>query len=90
MVSPSSRVKEPLKIIPQHIILRTSWVFGLNGKNFVKTMLQVARTKTQVDVVSDQIGGPTSARALADVISLLVCNLCRADFEDERWGTYRF
>ena len=47
------------------IVLRTSWVFSSHGQNFVKTMVRLAQSKSSLDIVSDQIGGPTSARAIA-------------------------
>ncbi len=49
-----------------HIILRTGWVYSLRGSNFLLTMQKLARTKNQIKVVDDQIGGPTWARAIAE------------------------
>jgi dTDP-4-dehydrorhamnose reductase len=71
----------------QHIILRTSWVFSSHGQNFLKTILKLIQEKTSLNVVSDQIGTPTSSEALADVSYKIV----EAIFNDpnfEDFGTY--
>jgi dTDP-4-dehydrorhamnose reductase len=51
----------------QHLILRTSWIYGSKGNNFVKTILQLAREREMLHIVNDQIGAPTGADLLADV-----------------------
>ena len=74
--------------LKMHIILRTSWLYGVYGQNFVKTMLKLAATKKNIRVVSDQYGSPTSAADLANVI------LAIAERWHQKsaitWGTYHY
>jgi len=71
----------------RHLILRTSWVYGVHGKgNFVKTMLRVGADRPEVRVVADQVGTPTSARSIAEVITQLIPSLETL----EAMGTYHF
>lgn len=55
-----------------HWIFRTSWVYGLHGSNFLKTMLRLACQKDSLSVVADQFGAPTGAALIADVTALAV------------------
>ena len=69
----------------RHIILRTSWVFGTQGHNFVRTMLQLAEKREAIGAVDDQWGCPTAAAELARSVTRLCHQL-----GPETWGTYHF
>ena len=56
----------------RHLIFRTSWVFGLHGANFMKTMLRLGKERDELRVVGDQVGAPTWTRHLADVAALIL------------------
>lgn len=73
---------------PQHIILRTSWVFGVHGNNFVKTMLRLGQERDALNIVSDQTGGPTSARSIAQILWQIAQQYQSRD--SYTWGTYHF
>ncbi len=68
------------ELLTEYFIVRISWVFGKNGKNFVKTMLRLADEKTDLNVVCDQIGSPTYTYDLAR----LLCDMIVTD----RYGIY--
>jgi dTDP-4-dehydrorhamnose reductase len=51
---------------PQHLILRTSWVYGMRGNNFLLTMLKLSQERSQLRIVADQIGAPTWSRFIAE------------------------
>lgn len=60
--------EEEIKKCDNYLIARISWVFGINGKNFIKTMLKLAETRDELSVVSDQVGSPTYTVDLAKVL----------------------
>lgn len=64
-----------------YLILRTSWVYGLHGKNFLLTMLRLAESKESLNVVDDQIGAPTWSRMIAMNTGLVLNDLIRTQKE---------
>ena len=77
-------------INPEAIVLRTSWVFSSTGTNFVKTMLRLARNSSELTIVSDQIGGPTSARSVAATCFKIATDLMNSDANVSKKGFYHF
>jgi dTDP-4-dehydrorhamnose reductase len=79
--------EEKIRKHPKHIILRTSWVFGVHGNNFLKTMLRLIQDKESLNIVGDQWGSPASAKMLADVTFKIVDTIIKnKNFND--YGTY--
>ena len=76
-----------VQVCPKHIILRTAWVFGEHGNNFVKTMLRLAKTRESLGVVADQFGGPTYAGDIANAIITISKQIAR---DSHAYGIYHF
>jgi dTDP-4-dehydrorhamnose reductase len=79
--------EEIIRQYKKHIILRTSWVFGRHGQNFLKTILKLSQEKTFLNIVSDQIGTPTSTDILADVTYKIIKTIL-GDLNFKDFGTY--
>jgi len=72
---------------PEHLIVRTQWLYGLHGKNFIETMLRLAAEKDELAVVADQIGSPTWTVDLASAIKALITAGCRGTYHAVNGGT---
>ncbi|AML52489.1 dTDP-4-dehydrorhamnose reductase [Falsihalocynthiibacter arcticus] len=72
---------------PIHAILRTSWVFSEHGSNFVKSMLRLGRERDSLNIVADQVGGPTAAQDIAAACFDIVQQLAQ---DPSKSGTYHF
>jgi len=71
-----------------HLIFRTSWVYGLNGKNFIKTILRLASERAELKIVADQFGAPTGAALLADVSAHVTARYLREGADSFPFGLY--
>ena len=80
---------EVAQLNPGSIIIRTSWVYSSFGKNFVKTMVRLMNEKDEVKVINDQIGSPTYAADIAEVILKIIAN---SQAQNSSWkpGLYHF
>ena len=74
--------------LPEHVIVRTAWLCGIHGHNFVKTMLRMGREKDTLRVVSDQYGCPTFAADLAEAILKVAVQVTKN--RSTSWGTYHY
>jgi len=75
------------RTLDRHVILRTAWLYSAFGRNFLKTILQLAQTRDELRIVADQHGSPTSARELAEAILHIAP---RVIAEPRLSGTYHF
>lgn len=73
------------KKLEEHIIIRTSWLYGLSGQNFPKTMLRLAENLDKLKVVYDQVGNPT----FADDLAIAIRHICGSELEG-KYGTYHY
>ncbi len=72
---------------PQTIIIRTSWVYSVHGNNFVKTMLRLMKDRSELKIVSDQIGSPTYAADLAAALLQVIDELTKGN---RHYGVYHY
>ncbi|MEZ9696132.1 dTDP-4-dehydrorhamnose reductase [Vibrio lentus] len=72
----------------KHIILRTAWVFGENGNNFVKTMLRLGENRDALSIVGDQFGGPTYAGDIANTLIQIAKRINQGDAVE--YGVYHY
>ena len=75
-------------VLDEHLILRTSWVYGVHGHNFVKTMLRLGCQRDALSVVADQFGCPTQAGSIADALLELAQRYAQNGML--AWGLYHY
>jgi len=80
--------EEIRKQLKEHIIIRTSWLYGIHGNNFVKTMIRLGKERDKLRIVNDQFGCPTFAADLADAI-LSIAGIIQDNLKI-KWGTYHY
>jgi dTDP-4-dehydrorhamnose reductase len=73
-----------------HIILRTTWVYDVRGKNFLRTALRLAREKEELRMVGDQYGAPTWARGLAESTTIILARLLERKSATRSWQSGLF
>jgi dTDP-4-dehydrorhamnose reductase len=78
-----------LAVCSQTIIIRTSWLYSIYGNNFLKTMLRLAETRSELNVVFDQVGTPTYAADLAKLIIVIIAEGV-ADGLMDKYGIYHY
>jgi len=71
---------------PDHLLVRTQWLYGIHGKNFVETMLRLAGEKSELAVVDDQVGSPTFTRDLAAAVKALLDKGCSGTYHAANSG----
>lgn len=72
-----------------YIILRTTWVYDIRGKNFLRTILRLAREKEELRIVGDQFGAPTWARLLAESTAIILARALEQNSETGKWPPSR-
>jgi dTDP-4-dehydrorhamnose reductase len=75
------------RLLECHVIMRTSWIYGIYGANFLKTVLRLARERDELRIVADQRGCPTGTADIAEAILAIAPRLAG---REPIWGTYHF